>query len=164
MCTSAHSGPQACALIITNDTFLQLRPPLPEHQFEQNYCISIQPVFIVWDVVRSPRQVQNATFVHAGHGLIKAVLCISNCAGMCVQANEVLFVDSEHEDEVLTFREVFLGSRALELLLAGFIDEPPASDEEHSLLAALLAASLGGDAELHQVTLSTLLAAESSPQ
>jgi len=71
-------------------------------------------------------------------------------AQLAIKANEVLFVDSEHEDEVLTFREVFLGSRALELLLAGFIDEPPASDEEHSLLAALLAASLGGDAELHQ--------------
>ena len=42
---------------------------------------------------------------------------------LALQANEVLFVDSEHEDEVLTFREVFLGSRALELLLAGFIAE-----------------------------------------
>ena len=60
-------------------------------------------------------------------------------------------MDSEHEDEVLTFREVFLGSRALELLLAGFIAEPPASDEEHALLASLLGASLGGDAALHQV-------------
>ena len=35
------------------------------------------------------------------------------------QANEVLFVDAEHDNEVLTFREVFLGSRALELLVAG---------------------------------------------
>lgn len=60
-------------------------------------------------------------------------------------------MDSEHEDEVLTFREVFLGSRALELLLAGFIAEPPSSDEEHALLASLLGATLGGDAPLHQV-------------
>lgn len=67
------------------------------------------------------------------------------------QANEVLFVDSEHEDEVLTFREVFLGSRALELLLAGFIAEPPSTDEEHALLASLLGSTLGGDAALHQV-------------
>ena len=36
-----------------------------------------------------------------------------------LQANEVLFVDAEKENEVLTFREVFLGSRALELLVAG---------------------------------------------
>jgi len=28
-------------------------------------------------------------------------------------------VDAEHDNEVLTFREVFLGSRALELLVAG---------------------------------------------
>jgi hypothetical protein len=69
-----------------------------------------------------------------------------------LQANEVLFVDSEHEDEVLTFREVFLGSRALELLLAGFIAEPPSTDEEHALLASLLSSTLGGDAALHQVT------------
>ncbi len=65
----------------------------------------------------------------------------------------MLFVDSEHEDEVLTFREVFLGSRALELLLAGFIAQPPSGDEEHGLLAALLGATLGGDAALHQVGL-----------
>ena len=38
---------------------------------------------------------------------------------VCRQANEVLFVDAEHDNEVLTFREVFLGSRALELLVAG---------------------------------------------
>ena len=31
----------------------------------------------------------------------------------------MLFVDAEHDNEVLTFREVFLGSRALELLVAG---------------------------------------------
>jgi hypothetical protein len=71
-----------------------------------------------------------------------------------VQANEVLFVDSEHEDEVLTFREVFLGSRALELLLAGFIAEPPSSDEEHALLASLLGSTLGGDSALHQVAIA----------
>lgn len=75
------------------------------------------------------------------------------CTDRNSQANEVLFVDSEHEDEVLTFREVFLGSRALELLLAGFIAQPPSGDEEHGLLAALLGATLGGDAALHQVGL-----------
>lgn len=74
---------------------------------------------------------------------------------LAVQANEVLFVDSEHEDEVLTFREVFLGSRALELLLAGFIAEPPSSDEEHALLASLLGSTLGGDAALHQVVVAS---------
>ena len=33
----------------------------------------------------------------------------------------MLFVDAEHDNEVLTFREVFLGSRALELLVAGYV-------------------------------------------
>jgi hypothetical protein len=75
-------------------------------------------------------------------------------ARLLLQANEVLFVDSEHEDEVLTFREVFLGSRALELLLAGFIAEPPSSDEEHALLASLLGSTLGGDTALHQVVIA----------
>lgn len=37
------------------------------------------------------------------------------------QANEVLFVDTEHDNEVLTFRELFLSSRALELLVAGCV-------------------------------------------
>ena len=43
----------------------------------------------------------------------------SDGATLAAQANEVLFVDAEHDNEVLTFREVFLGSRALELLVAG---------------------------------------------
>lgn len=72
-------------------------------------------------------------------------------------------MDSEHEDEVLTFREVFLGSRALELLLAGFIAEAPCSDEEHALLASLLGSTLGGDAALHQVRVNLALQDSTAP-
>ncbi|KAK9826530.1 hypothetical protein WJX74_000568 [Apatococcus lobatus] len=68
----------------------------------------------------------------------------------CTGIGEPMFLDLDTQPhQALTFREVFLRSRALENLIAGYTEQAPSSQAERATLLHLLDLCLWGDAELH---------------
>ncbi|KAL0050998.1 hypothetical protein WJX82_000304 [Trebouxia sp. C0006] len=72
----------------------------------------------------------------------------------------VLYLDQESPDnerDLLTFRELFLHSYALENIIVGYMDIPASLPEDRSLLIELFGLCLAGDAALHTRLVDALL-------
>lgn len=75
-------------------------------------------------------------------------------------ANQVLYLDQESPDNernLLTFRELFLHSYALENIIVGYMDSPASLPEDRSILVDLFGLCLAGDAALHTRLVDALL-------
>ncbi|KAL3152273.1 hypothetical protein ABBQ32_001347 [Trebouxia sp. C0010 RCD-2024] len=75
-------------------------------------------------------------------------------------ATQVLYLDQESPDtekELLTFRELFLHSYALENIIVGYLDAPTSQPEDRSVLTKLFGLCLTGDSALHARLVDALI-------
>lgn len=75
-------------------------------------------------------------------------------------ASQVLYLDQECPDtekELLTFRELFLHSYALENIIVGYLDAPTSQPEDRSVLTKLFGLCLTGDSALHARLVDALI-------